>query len=271
MKLLEGKKVADKILDKIKKDIKKSQRKPSLAVVLIGNDKASELYVKIKKEEAKKVRIDFFLFRFKENSSEKKVIEKIRNLNRDRKISGIIVQLPLPKKINTQKIISSVSSLKDVDGFSANGKNSKSVLKPVFPMAIIKLLESSGQKIDNKKAIVISNSKLFGEVMSKALREKKMKSGYILKKEIKNNLAKIKRADILVSAVGSRGIIKGEMIKSGAIVIDGGIAKEKNKVFGDVDFKSVKNIAGFLTPVPGGVGPVTVACLLKNVYLASKL
>jgi methylenetetrahydrofolate dehydrogenase (NADP+)/methenyltetrahydrofolate cyclohydrolase len=258
MKILDGKKIAEKILDDISMNLKRSKTRPALAVVLIGNDKASELYVKIKKEKAQKVGIDFSLFRFKEDSSEKTILEKIGNLNDDKKINGII--------------INEVSPRKDVDGF--NPENIKLFLEnkerffPVFPQAILKLVESSKRNLAGKKAVVISNSKLFGEIMSEALRKKKIKAEYILKKEVPDNIKKIKKADILISAVGSRGIIKGDMIKNGAIVIDGGISKKGKKVFGDVDLGSVENISGFLSPVPGGVGPMTVACLLRNVFEA---
>jgi 5,10-methylene-tetrahydrofolate dehydrogenase/methenyl tetrahydrofolate cyclohydrolase len=118
--------------------------------------------------------------------------------------------------------------------------------------------------------MIISNSKLFGEIMLEALKKEDIKAEYILKKEISDNLEKIKKADILISAVGSREIIKGDMVKSGVIIIDGGISKKGKKVFGDVDFKSVKHLEGFISPVPGGAGPMTVACLLENVFLAFK-
>lgn len=272
MDILDGKKIAEKILDGISKNLRKAKTKPGLAVILIGKDKASQLYVKIKKEKAKKVGIDFFLFKFKENLSEKTILEKIKSLNSNKKINGIIVQLPLPKKFNTQKIINAINPEKDSDGFHpVNIKlflDGKGKVFPVFPQAILKLIESSRQELAGKRAITISNSKLFGEVMSETLRKEKIRAEYILKKEIRNNLAKIKKAGILVSAVGSREIIKGGMIKSGAVVIDGGISKKGKKVFGDVDFDSVKNISGFISPVPGGVGPMTVACLLRNVLAA---
>lgn len=274
MKILDGKKISEKIINDISKDLKKNKSKPGLAVILIGNDKASELYVKIKKEKAKKVGINFLLFRFKEKSNEKIILEKIKNLNDEKKINGIIVQLPLPKKFHTQKIINTINPVKDVDGF--HPENIKLFLEgrgeifPVFPQAIFKLIESSKQKLSNKKAIIISNSKLFGEIMLEALRKEKIKAEYVLKKEISDNLEKIKKADILISAVGSKGIVTGDMVKSGVIIIDGGISKKGKKVFGDVDFKSVKSLEGFISPVPGGVGPMTVACLLENVLVAFK-
>lgn len=274
MKILDGKKISEKILDNISKDLKKNKSKPGLAVILTGNDKASELYVKIKKEKAKKVGINFLLFRFKEKSDEKIILEKIKSLNDEKKINGIIVQLPLPKKFHTQKIIDAINPVKDVDGF--HPENIKLFLEkrgeifPVFPQAIFKLIESSKQNLRNKKAIIISNSKLFGEIMLEALKKEDIKAKYILKKEISDNLEKIKKADILISAVGNREIIKGDMVKSGVIIIDGGISKKGKKVFGDVDFKSVEHLKGFISPVPGGAGPMTVACLLENVFLAFK-
>jgi len=272
MKILDGKKISEKILDDISRNLKKNKSKPGLAVVLIGNDKASELYVKIKKEKAKKVGINFILFRFEEKTNEKIILEKIKSLNDEKKINGIIVQLPLPKKFHTQKIINAIDPVKDVDGFHPENiklfLEGKGEIFPVFPQAVFKLIESSKQELKDKKAIIISNSKLFGEIMREALRKEKMKAEYILKKEISDNLEKIKKADILISAVGSRGIIKSDMVKSGVIIIDGGISKRGRKVFGDVDSESTRNLSGFISPVPGGAGPVTVACLLENVWEA---
>lgn len=288
MKLLEGQKIAEKILAKVAGNLKKGQRKPAcnalpvcnecnsgrrstagrpfLAVILIGNDEASKIYTRLKGKAARKIGMGFGLFKFSETASEKEIIERIDELNKDKGVSGIIVQLPLPKKFNTQKIINSISPQKDVDGFKKNSN-----LQPVFPKAIIAIIDSSKKDIKNKKAIVLANSKIFGEIMSGFLKNRKVKAGYVLRKDFQKNIDKLKNADILVSALGKKGIIKGEMLKKGAIVIDGGITKEGRKVFGDVDFESARKKASFLTPVPGGVGPVTIACLLENVYLASKM
>ena len=272
MKILNGEKIAQDILEDISEKTKSEKTRMGLAVFLIGDDKASEIYVKLKKAKSEKVGIDFFLFRFEKDADEKKIMEKMEELNKDEKVNGIIVQLPLPKKFNTQKIIDLIKPEKDVDGFHPD--NIELFLKgegkifPVFPQAIIKIIENSGCELENKKAVVVSNSELFGKIMSEALKRKKIKSEYVLRKEISKNVAKIKEADVLISAVGERGIIKGGMLKEGAIVIDGGIVKENKKVFGDVDFASTKKMKGFVTPVPRGVGPVTVACLLQNVLMA---
>lgn len=266
MKLLQGKEIAERIINKLQREISSKKNKPSLAVVLIGNDKASHLYVNLKRKAAEKIRIKFQLFKFSLKTEEKEIIQKIRELNADNKISGMIVQLPLPKNLNTQRIINEIDPRKDVDGFSI--KNSFH-LQPVFPQAIMEILASSQVKLQGKKAMVIANSEKFGEVMVNTLRQKKIKARYILFKNIKNKIDSIKKVEIIISAVGKPKLITNKMIKKGAIIIDGGITKKGKKVFGDVDCASVKNKADFLTPVPGGVGPVTIACLLKNTYLAS--
>lgn len=280
MKLLKGKKVADKILKEIERNIKKYNLKPSLAVVLVGDDKASEIYVRLKEKAAERIGIGFRLFRFKKSESEKIIINKLSDLNKNKNISGIIVQLPLPKKFNTQKIINSINIQKDVDGFSAKGGSalggyplkSFTGFQPVFPHAIIKLLEAipRARLSERCKAVALVNSKKFGKVMIAALTKKKIKARYVLYEEIKKNPKIIKQADIIISAIGKPGLINSEMIKKGAIIIDGGITKIDEKVLGDADFESVKKVAGYLSPVPGGVGPVTIACLLENVYIASK-
>jgi methylenetetrahydrofolate dehydrogenase (NADP+)/methenyltetrahydrofolate cyclohydrolase len=269
MKLLKGKKIADAILKNIKAEIKKSSLQPSLAVVLVGNDQASELYVSLKQKAAKKIGIDFQLFRLSPKVKEAEIIQKIKKLNADKKISGIIVQLPLPKNLNTQKILDEINPRKDVDGFSAKKAAS---LQPVFPQAILEMLVSF-LKVPFRKesnAVVIANSEKFGKVMLNKLKEKKISGTYVLSNKLKENIKKIQKADIIISAVGKPGLITDKMVKKGAIIIDGGITKKDKKVLGDVDFYSVKNKASFLTPVPGGVGPVTIACLLRNTYLAAK-
>jgi methylenetetrahydrofolate dehydrogenase (NADP+)/methenyltetrahydrofolate cyclohydrolase len=262
MKLLKGKIVAEKILGELRKKIAKRRIKPGLAVVLVGENKASDIYVSLKQRAAGRVDMDFWVLKFSARSAEKDILQAIKELNQDENINGIIVQLPLPKKFNTQKIISAIDSKKDADGFSG--------MNPVFPMAIWKLLESSGKELKNKKAVVIANSEIFGEMMVKVLKNKKIKAEYILSKNIKGQIPNIKSADIIVTAIGKPKFLKGTMLKKGAIVIDGGISKQEKRVLGDVDFGSISKVAGALSPVPGGVGPVTIACLLENVVRLSK-
>lgn len=274
MILLKGKKISDKILEDLKIRIRKEKLKPGLAVVLVGKNPASEIYVRLKKKAAGKVGIIFHLYRFPEKSKEAAIIGKIRKLSSDKKISGIIVQLPLPGALNRQRIISAIDRKKDADGFhpknpSLFSRGSKEIF-PVLPKTIVKILEFSKVNLKNKKALIIANSIEFGGTMKKALRSKKIRATYILARDLKKYPSKVKNSDIIVTLVGRPGLITGNMLKEGVMVVDGGITKVGKKVLGDVDLKSVQNKASYVTPVPGGVGPVTIACLLENVYLLSK-
>ena len=274
MKLLYGKPIADNILERLKSEIAGSEKKPGLAVILAGNDEASRLYVSLKEKAAREIGIEFFKHDFPDDVSEAEILSLINKLNSDEKVHGIIVQLPLPKGINSNKIISKITPKKDVDGFHRKNVecfiSGKQHIKPVFPSAIMLLAESSGQDLRNKKAVVVANSDEFGRVMVAALSQKGALVEYFLSTEIASNVDKILGADILVSAVGSKKLINGKILKNGVIIIDGGIEKEEGKVVGDVDFASTEGKSGFITPDPGGVGPVTIACLLENVYLAFK-
>ncbi len=273
MKLLRGKKIASELLAGIKLKIKKQKLKPRLAVVLVGENRASKLYVELKSRAAERIGIALALYKFKSEAKEKDIIKLIKVLNKNKSVSGIIVQLPLPKKCNARRIINAISFQKDADGFCP--KNIKKFLagkkgiEPVFPAAIIKMINSVETRLiaslQNRRAIIISNSDIFGKIMVRAMEKRKIKAVYLLSKNLKKNIDKIQSSDILITAVGKPKIIKGEMIKKGAIIIDGGITKRNKKVLGDIDFSSVAGIAGYLSPVPGGVGPVTVACLLENV------
>ncbi len=272
MKLLYGGPIAEKILSALKVDILRDVEKPGLAVILIGTNKASEIYVSLKEKKAKEIGMNFFLYNFVEKSSEKEILKCIEKLNQDEKVHGIIVQLPLPTGLETEKIIASIDPKKDVDGF--HRENAEKFLKsegeifPVFPHAIMRLAESSGLDLKNKKAAVIANSKEFGKIMCAALAREGLIAEYITTEDVSRSLSKISEADVLVSAVGLPGLLRGEMFKQGAIVVDGGIEKVGNKIVGDVDFGSIEALEGFITPVPGGVGPVTIACLLENTFLA---
>ena len=267
MKLLYGKPIADKILNRLKSDIAASEKKPGLAVILVGDDQASHLYVSLKEKTAHEIGMNFSRFDFAINVSENEIIDIIQKLNVDEKINGIIVQLPLPDGLDSEKIISKIDPRKDADGFYA--KNEKD-LQPVFSHAIMLLAESSGEILENKKAIIVANSDEFGKVMVATFKQKNISAEYFISKDISLNLGKINDADIVVSAVGSQGLLRGKMLKEGAIVIDGGIEKVDGKVKGDVDFASTEEKTGFLSPVQGGVGPLTIACLLENVFIAFK-
>ncbi len=271
--IINGKEISKKILARVKKNIEKENLKPSLAVILVGQDEASKIYVSLKEKAAREVGIDFRKFEFPETVSEAEILEKIDELNRDENIVGIIVQLPLPSHLDKNKIINFIRPEKDVDGFHPENIGlffeGRERFFPVLPKAVLEMLRATEINLNNADAIVIANSDEFGKTMEFALEENGTFADYILKEEISNNLEEIKTKDIVITACGVPGLIKGDMLKEGAIVIDGGITRAGDKVVGDVDFESVKNIASFLSPVPGGVGPVTIACLLENVYLAA--
>jgi methylenetetrahydrofolate dehydrogenase (NADP+)/methenyltetrahydrofolate cyclohydrolase len=264
MRIFDGKKIAEKILLDLKKRIKTEKRKPKLAVISLGEDPASNLFIRNKKRAARKVGIKVSLYKFKKSAKEKKVIQKIKDLNKDPSVNGIIVQLPLPKGFNPGKIIGEINPQKDVDGF-----HKKTYFSSPLISAISIALKDSTKNLKNKKIIALVNSDIFGKALKNFFRRKKIKINYLLRKNFSK--FKIKTADIIISVCGAPSLIKGEMIKKGAILIDGGITVLKNKkVVGDLDRKSVEDKASFLTPVPGGIGPLTVALLLKNVYLAKK-
>lgn len=274
MNKLYGKPVAEKILSRLKSEISLCAEKPGLAVVLIGSDSASQIYVNLKEGMAREIGMNFLRLDFAENTPQDEIISRIESLNTDEKIHGIIVQLPLPLGFDTQKIISSIDPGKDADGFHRENSRlfleGRGLVLPVFPRAIMSLLESSEENLDGKSAIVLANSDEFGAIMSKMLSSRNIDARYVLAEKIPLNLELIRGADIVVSAMGSPELIKGEMLKNGAIVIDGGIEKVGEKVFGDVDLGSTEALDGYITPVPGGVGPVTIACLLENVFLAQQ-
>jgi len=275
MILIEGKKISERILKELKDDIRNENLKPGLGVVLVGKDEASKIYVSLKEKAAKDVGINFQKFEFQEGVPEDNVLHKIEELNKNPYVHGIIVQLPLPGHLNSDKIISSIDPGKDADGFSEN-----SGFEPVLPKAVIKILESI--PIDTRRvastpdkiAIILANSDIFGRKMKAALERKNIKADYVVAEknalQYYSMLEKIKNADIVISATGKPKSITGKIIKEGAIIIDAGITRVEDKVVGDVDLKSVKNKASYITPVPGGVGPVTIACLLENVYLNAK-
>ncbi len=273
MKIFDGKKEAEKILKNLKLKIKKEKLKPHLAVFLVGQDKASKIYVNLKRQTAENIGIKFTLYKYKKNVDEKKIIKKIRELNESDDVSGIIVQLPLPGGFNTEKIISSIDPEKDADAF--HRKNIKALkskrkidLNPVLPKVILYILKFA-QKTDlkrkNIKALV--NSKFFGEILKSFFSINNFKLEFLIAKNIP--LKKVKEfifdADVLISALGKKEFIKGEILKAGVILIDSGIKKKDKKVYGDFEFKSCIKKAEFITPVPGGVGPMTIAFLLENV------
>lgn len=274
MELLYGKPVAEKIRALMKEEIISRGIAPGLAVILIGNDPASHLYVQLKEKSAQEIGIYFEKHIFSDTDSEENILKKIEALNNAENIHGIIVQVPLPSGFDTDKIIGAIDPKKDADGFHPEtvkqflaGDVSKT---PVFPDALLELGKASGRNFSGLQGVAVVNSEYFGSVMLQAMKNNGIVSRMILVDAFQNGQEKIDEADIIFSACGIQGMIRAEHIKEGAIIIDGGIVKQGEKIKGDVDAEGVTSKAGFLSPVPGGVGPVTIACLLRRTLLLSQ-
>ena len=273
-KILDGKKLAERIKENLKQHIKKLPAQPGLAIILAGNNPASEIYVSNKRKACEEVGIYSELHKVPENVGEEQLLNLINRINSNPKIHGCIVQMPLPKHLNEQKIIDALCPLKDVDGLTTfnqgrllGGKNAMHI--PATPLGVMKLIESTGIKLKGKHAVVLGRSNLVGKPAALLLQQENC-TVTVCHSKTKNIPAICRTADILVSAIGKPLFIKANMIKRGAVVIDVGISRVGNKVVGDVDFENVRKVAGWVTPVPGGVGPMTVACLLENVVKAAK-
>tara|TARA_B100001057_G_scaffold266976_1_gene267109 strand:- start:714 stop:1586 length:873 start_codon:yes stop_codon:yes gene_type:complete len=289
MKLIDGKKIANIIKDEIKvkvtQIVESGDKPPHLAAVIVGNDGASLTYVGSKVRSCKQVGFDSTLIKLPENITEEKLLNEVEKLNNNDDIDGFIVQLPLPKHIDENKITLSINPNKDVDGFHPTnfGKmalNMKSFI-PATPFGIIELLDRYNIKTSGKHTVVIGRSSIVGRPIS-ILMNSKGKSGdstvTVVHSRTKNVQDYIKKADILISALGVPNFVKKEMVKDGVVIIDVGITRVVDKssergykIKGDVDFESVKNVASYITPVPGGVGPMTIAMLLKNTLLSRSL
>jgi len=273
-KIIDGKKIAEKILNELKSKIKDLKQKPGLALVLVGDNPASEIYVNFKEKTCKEVGFYCERFNLDKNIGELDLLNLVNGLNQKTDIHGILVQLPLPKQINEHLIVNSVLPHKDVDGFTAvnlgNLVSENAIMAPATAKAVLKLIESTGIKIEGKNAVVVGRSNIVGKPVAMMLLEKNA-TVTICHSKTKNIAEHTKKADILVAAVGKPKLITKDMVKEGAVVIDVGINRIGNKIVGDVDFENVKEVAGFITPVPGGVGPMTIAMLMENTLKAMEL
>jgi len=266
-KIIDGIEISDKIKHDIRREIIEHDLIPGLAIILIGNDHASELYVSKKEKACAEVGIVFNKYLFKEDEDEKNILDCISFLNNDDEVDAIIVQLPLPKKFDTQKIINAISPQKDVDGFHPENikkfMDNKTYIEPVLAQSIREALIYTNETLENKTAIVLGNSHEFIEPVEKMLENLKIKTyhTHVTENDWKE---KIKNAHILITAVGEAFLIKSNMIKENAIIIDIGINKVQNATVGDVDYTDVFEKCSHITPVPGGIGPITISYLLKN-------
>ena len=271
MMIIDGKKEAKLLREEIKKEIlriKKSKNKvPGLKVILIGNYTPSQIYVKNKEKNSKEVGMNSDVIKYSDDVSEKEILKKIKELNNDQNVSGILVQLPLPKQIDKEKIINSIHPSKDVDGFNpvnvGNLSSGYQGLVPCTPMGCLMLIKKVEKNLSGKYAVIIGRSNLNGKPMAQLLLKENC-TVTIVHSKTKNLQQECLKADILVAAVGVPNLVKKDWVKKDAIVIDVGINKLNDKIVGDVEFDQVKDIAKAITPVPGGVGPMTIACLLKN-------
>ena len=275
--IIDGKKQAEIIRNEIKEEIsdikKKSGKTPSLTVILIGDFAPSLIYVKNKEKSAREVGINSEIIRYPKNVSEKDILEKIEELNKNDEISGILVQLPLPSQISKEKIINAINPSKDVDGFNpinvGNLSSGYDSIVPCTPLGCLLLIKKIESNLAGKHAVIIGRSNLNGKPMAQLLLKENC-TVTIVHSKTKDLQNECLKADILVAAVGVPNLIKKDWVKKNAIVIDVGINKVGEKIVGDVNFNELKDNVKAITPVPGGVGPMTIACLLKNTLTCFK-
>ena len=276
--ILDGKALAKKIRKELKlevEDLKKRGVNPKLAVIMVGDNNASQVYVRNKSKACEKVGIEFEEFLFNKDTSEEELINTIDRLNKDDKINGILLQSPVPKHINIQKAFEKISPSKDVDGFNAVNVGKLATGQDAFisctPYGIVKILEEYEIETEGKNAVILGRSNIVGKPMIQCMLNKNA-TVTVCHSRTKNIGEIIKNADILIAAIGKPKFVTADMVKSGAVVIDVGINRlEDGSLCGDVDFEKVCKIASYITPVPGGVGPMTIAMLLNNVVKAAKL
>lgn len=271
--IIDGKKIADSIRADIKKKVAEFDGEVGLAVVLVGNDGGSQVYVSNKIKACGELGIKSYAFYLEEDTTESDLLELLSTLNKDKRINGILVQLPLPKHINEQKVLELIDPVKDVDGFhryNAGGLMTGSkCLRPCTPSGIIELIKSTGVAISGKNAVVVGRSNIVGKPVALMLLEQN--ATVTIAHSRTQNLPEVtKNADILVVAIGKAKFITKDYIKPGAVVIDVG-TNRLEKLYGDVDFEQCEKVAGYISPVPGGVGPMTITMLMRNTLEAAKL
>ena len=271
MILIDGKKAAAELREELKKEVGKLKTEynkvPGLTVILIGDMAPSQIYVRNKEKSANEVGLKSEVIKYPDTVEEKTVLEKIEELNNDETVSGILVQLPLPKHIDKQKVIETITPSKDVDGFHpmnvGNLSSGYESSVPCTPLGCYLMIKKIEPNLSGKKAVVVGRSNLNGKPMTQLLLKENC-TVTITHSRTKDLKAECLEADIIVAAVGIPELVKGDWVKKDAIVIDVGINKTENGLVGDVAFDEVSKVAKALTPVPGGVGPMTIACLLKN-------
>ena len=269
--IIDGKKEAEVLREEIKKEIisikNKTNKSPSLTVILVGDFAPSQIYVKNKEKISKEVGINSNVIKYAKDVSEEEILKKIKELNNDKNVSGILVQLPLPDQISKEKVINLIDPLKDVDGFSpinvGNLASGYNAIVPCTPLGCLLLLKKVEKNLSGKHAVIIGRSNLNGKPLAQLLLKENC-TVTITHSKTKNLKEECLKADILIAAVGVANLVKKDWVKNDSIIIDVGINKQGDKIVGDVSFEEVKDKVKAITPVPGGVGPMTIACLLKN-------
>ena len=271
MILIDGKKEAALLREELKKEVSSLKTKynkvPGLTVILIGDLTPSQIYVRNKEKNSKEVGMNSNVIKYSKDVTEEEVLKKINELNNDKSVSGILVQLPLPDQIGKEKIINSIDPSKDVDGFHpinvGNLASGYKAIVPCTPLGCLILLKKVEKNLSGKHAVIIGRSNLNGKPMTQLLLKENC-TVTIVHSKTKNLKEECSKADILIAAAGRAKLVKKDWVKNGSIIIDVGINQEGDKIVGDVSFEEVKDKAKAITPVPGGVGPMTIACLLKN-------
>lgn len=272
MKILDGKALATKLRAELKEKIELLDRKPGLAVVLVGEDPASQIYVRNKIKACEELNIRSYSYHLPETIDQKSVEDLLDELSMDENIDGILLQLPLPKHLKQEEVMMHIAVKKDVDGFSPENLGllalHKERMVACTPLGVMKLLESEGIELEGKRAVVLGRSDTVGKPMAMLLLNASATVTVCHSKT--QNLKEIcKNADILISAIGKPKFVTEDMVKDGAVVVDVGINRDENgKLCGDVDFERVKDKTSYISPVPGGVGPMTITMLMHNTYLA---
>ena len=275
MKIIDGKALAAEIRADLKAKIELSERKPGLAVVIVGDDPASRIYVRNKMKACAELGIRSYAYELPSNISQEEVEVLLDKLAADKEVDGILLQLPLPKHLDTDAVTAHIPFEKDVDGFSAKNlgllMQNKQLVAACTPSGVMKILESEGIQLEGKHAVIIGRSETVGKPMAMLLLNANC-TVTICHSKTKNLAQVCSQADILISAVGRANFVTAEMVKEDAVVIDVGINRNQDgKLCGDVNFENVKEKASYITPVPGGVGPMTITMLMYNTYLiASK-
>ena len=274
--LINGKKMSEQIKEKLKLRVQKLKKRnitPNLAIIMVGAYPASKIYIRNKQKSCGEIGMHSSLYEYPENLAEAKLINLIKKLNKNKNVHGIIVQLPLPRHINVEKVLNTISSEKDVDGLNhinlGNLFHGNEFIAPCTPKGIIRMLDEMKISVEKKDVVIVNNSIVIGKPLAIMLTNRfaTVTLCHVKTKYLKQHT---KKAEILITATGVPNLIKKDMVKEKAVVIDAGISYQQDKICGDVDFENVSELMSYITPVPGGVGPMTVAMVLENTLILAE-